>query len=215
MNSQGDQLYNALFTQIANLQTQIEELRVYRHDLKNHLSCVLGYLEYGEKESAVQYLRQLVQSIPMEQNQFHSGRMVLDILLSQKAEIAKQNNIEFEYSSMLEDNPFTQISDFDLCTLVANLLDNGIQHADGNAPYLYLDLFYDEAGNIVLRMENSCHTSPVLQHGIFVSCKADKALHGKGMEQIRRVTEAYHGVFSWQYDAQGERFVTQCVFESV
>ena len=215
MYSQSNMLYNALFAQIANLETQIEHMRVYRHDLKNHLGCVLGYLEFGENKAAELYLRQLLQCAPQEHNHFHSGRMVLDILLGQKAEMAKQHNIEFEYSCTLENTPFAQISDFDLCTLIANLLDNGIQHAKGNSPYLYLDLFYDEAGNTVLRMENNCNTSPVLQHGIFVSCKADKASHGKGMEQIRYITESYGGIFSWHYDDAAERFITQCVFESV
>ena len=215
MQNQGNMLYNTLFAQIASLEAQIEHMRIYRHDLKNHLGCVLGYLEYGEKDAAELYLRQLLQSVPLESNPFHSGRMVLDILLNQKAEIAKQRNIEFEYCCTLDCIPLAQISDFDLCTLVANLLDNGLQHADGNTPYLYLDLFYNEAGNTVLRMENSCITSPVLQHGVFVSCKADKASHGKGMEQIRRIAENYDGVFSWQYDLQAERFVTQCVFDSM
>ena len=214
MHNQSDTLYEVLFAQIASLESQIEEMRIYRHDLKNHLSCVLGYLEWGDKDAAEQYLRQLLQCAPGKGYEFHSGRMVLDILIGQKAEVARQRNIEFEYSCSVTELPFMQISDFDLCTLIANLLDNGIQHADENAPYLYLDLFCDKAGNTVLRMENSCHTAPVLQHGVFVSCKADKASHGKGMEQIRRITESYNGIFSWKFDNIAERFITQCVFAS-
>ena len=212
MHSQNDALYEVLFSRIASLEAQIDDMRIYRHDLKNHLGCVLGYLEWGNKEAAELYLRQLLQCTSLENNSFHSGRMVLDILLSQKAELAKQKDIEFECSCTVDDIPLAPISDFDLCTLIANLLDNGIQHIDANSPYLYLDLFYDEAGNTVLRIENSCHVPPVLQHGVFVSCKADKASHGKGMEQIRRITEAYNGIFSWQFDAQEERFITQSVF---
>jgi sensor histidine kinase regulating citrate/malate metabolism len=215
MQSQNTALYDAMFAQIACLEAQIEHMRVYRHDLKNHLGCVLGYLEYGEPTAAEDYLRQLLHAVPHDIHQFHTGRKVVDILLSQKAELARQQNIEFECSFALEANPFVHISDYDLATLLANLLDNGIQHAGGVNRYLYLDLFYDEAGNTILRMENSCNTVPVLQQGFFVSCKADKTAHGKGMEQIRCIVEAYSGTFSWQYDAYEERFVTQCVFAAV
>ncbi len=212
MDTQNGALYDALFAQIAHLETEIDNMRVYQHDLKNHLSCVLGYLEWGHKDAAEQYLRQLLDCAPSKSLTIQSGRMVLDLLLNQKRELANACNIEFEYSCSVEEIPLAPISDFDLCTLVANLLDNGIQHADGDSPYLYFDLFCDDAGNTVLYMENSCHVSPVLQGGVFVSCKADQASHGKGMEQIRRITEAYNGIFSWQYDADQERFLTRCVF---
>ena len=148
---------------------------------------------------------------------------MLNILLNQKATLAQEHHIEFQFhcaqntapENVSEAHLLSQISDYDLCALCGNLLDNGIEHNGGTDPYLYLDLFSDYAGNTVLRMENSCQTPPVLQEGIFVSCKADVASHGNGMKQIQHIAEQYGGTVSWQYDAEGERFITQCMFEKL
>lgn len=207
-----DEVTQLLLQQIAELNRQIEAQRVYRHDLKNHLACVSGLLECADYSGARNYIRQLSDALPQQDVRYHD-RTVLNILLNQKAALAKEKNIEFQVHCAQNSELLSRISDFDLCTLLGNLIDNGIEHANGADPYLYLDLFFDDAGNTVLRMENSCITPPVLQHGVFVSCKADKASHGKGMEQIRCTTEAYDGIFSWQYDDAAERFITQCVFE--
>lgn len=209
---ENDDVVQLLLGQITALNQQMEAQKCYRHDLKNHLAYVLGLLESGDIKAAQNYLQQLSGATPQQDVQYH-GRTVLNILLNQKAARAKERNIEFQFECMSGADLPVWISDFDLCTLLGNLLDNGIEHVGGADPYLYLDLFANDAGNTVLRMENSCNTQPQLQDGIFVSCKADSSSHGKGMQQMQSVAEKNKGSFSWCFDAEGERFITQCVFE--
>jgi len=217
-----DEVVQLLMRQITALHGQIEAQRVYRHDLHNHLACVLGLLESSDVQAAHSYLRRMLDKVPKQDVRYHD-RAVLNILLNQKATLAQEQHIEFQFhcaqntapENVSEAHLLSQISDYDLCALCGNLLDNGIEHNGGTDPYLYLDLFSDYAGNTVLRMENSCQTPPVLQEGIFVSCKADVASHGNGMKQIQHIAEQYGGTVSWQYDAEGERFITQCMFEKL
>ena len=115
-----------------------------------------------------------------------------------------------------EDGLLDFVNDYDLCTLLGNLLDNGLEHAGfSQEAYLYLDIFGGQAGEVFLRMENSCEKQPVLLNGCLVTQKADRAQHGKGMVQIQRMTEQYGGQFSWTYDAAQKRFVTQCKFSMI
>ncbi len=208
-----DPVVQLLLNRITELNRQIEAQSVYRHDFKNHLSCVQGLLELGDSEQALQYLYRLLEAAPQSQIKHYHNRAVLNILCNQKALLANARDIEFQFNSVTERDLLSFVSDYDLCTMIGNMLDNGIEHADGEELYLYLDLFLDEAGNTVLRMENSCHTPPTLHHGIFISCKKDASSHGKGMEQIRHIVEKYHGTFSWRFDPVEERFIMQCVFE--
>lgn len=212
-NDTADEVMRLLSSQIAILNKQIEEQNAYRHDWNNHLGCLLGLLECGDSFGAKSYLQNLLQCVPQLTKHYHN-RTVLNVLCNQKAVIAATHGIEFQFSSSSDTDLLANLSDYDLCTLVANLLDNGIEHNGDEDCYLYLDLFSDDAGNTVLRMENSCNKEPVLQHGVLVSCKADVSVHGKGMEQIRCITEKYHGTFSWIYDATEGRFLTQCVFKN-
>lgn len=209
-----NEVVDLLLSQVTQLSRQIEAQTVYRHDLKNHLSCILGFLESGAEQDAEVYLRQLLDAAPKRPFHQYTGRTAMNILCNQKALLAEERAIEFQVNLPIEQDLLAQISDYDLCTLIGNLLDNGMEHAGGAEPYLYLDLFLDNAGNTVLRMENSCITPPVLHDGFFASCKADSSSHGKGMGQIQCITEKYHGIFSWQFDAQEERFITLCVFEA-
>lgn len=212
-NAIEDRVEQVLLSQVTRMHRALEAQAEYRHDLQNHLACVLGLLESGNTKEAYRYLSQLSDAVPKQDVQYHT-RTVLNSLLNQKAAMAKAKQIEYQFHCSRDEDLLSEVSDYDLCTMVGNLLDNGIEHAGGADPYLYVDLYVDDAGNTVLRMENSCDTPPVLQDGIFVSCKAEPASHGKGMKLIQRVLERYHGVFTWQFDADAERFVTQCVFEN-
>ncbi len=214
-NHTADEVAQLLLAQINQLNKQLEQQTIYRHDLKNHLGCILGLLECNDIKGAEAYLRQLLDAAPVSQYQIYHPRTVLNLLCNQKANIAREKRIEFQFHTIDDDAAqelLAQISDYDLCTLMGNLLDNGLEHANGLDPYVYVDLFIDDAGNTVLRMENSCQTPPILRNGILASCKADTASHGKGMGQIRQITEHYHGEFSWYFDQEQERFVTQCIF---
>lgn len=207
----GDDVLQVLFAQLELLERKAEEYAVYRHDLSNHLICLKGLLRCKDYSGAEAYLDQLTDLLPKIQTSQYHTRTSLNVLCAQKAAVAQSKAIEMQVN-LQADCMLEQLSDYALCTLLGNLLDNGIEHADGEEPYIYLDLYEDDAGNTVLRMENSCMEPPVLQHGVFVSCKADKAMHGKGMEQIRQATEQTGGVFSWVYDQEHQRFITQCVF---
>ena len=203
-----------LLAQIARMKEQEEEQAVYRHDWKNHLSCVLGLLESGETALAGTYLRNMLQNVPQQKMKPYHSREILNVLCNQKEQLAKTKGIEFQFHTADPDmDLLARITDYDLCTLVGNLLDNGLEHTENTEdPYLYLDLFQDREGKVMLRMENSCQTPPVLRNGLLKSCKADSMSHGKGMGQIQRITEAYGGIFSWQYDSEQECFTTQCLF---
>lgn len=197
--------------QLTELQFQEEQQRIYRHDLQNHLACLSGLLECGQIEKAQAYLKQMTKILPKCSSQVYSKRAILNILLNQKARQAVEEAIDLQISC--EDGLLDFISDYDLCTLLGNLLDNGLEHSAGGVErYLYLDILRNEGETVIIRMENSCTQPPDIHNGALNSRKANCELHGKGMRQIQTITEHYQGRFSWEYDAKLCRFISQCVF---
>lgn len=197
--------------QLAELKQQEEQQRVYRHDLQNHLACLSGFLDCGQIQKAQEYIKQMTEALPHKNRREYSTRSVLNILLNQKARQAEKENIDFQISC--EDGLLDFMSDYDLCTLLGNLLDNGLEHSIGiTERYLYLDILQNEGDTVIIRMENSCVQPPDAHDGVFSSRKADHESHGKGMKQIQTITECYQGRFSWEYDAKLCRFISQCVF---
>ena len=199
---------------LQDLAEREEQERVYRHDFSNHLVCLAGLLQCGKTEQAKQYLHRMIEAAPRKQEHTYSQRIVLNLLLNQKAKLAEEKGMDVQITC--EDGLLDFVNDYDLCTLLGNLLDNGLEHAGfSQEAYLYLDIFGGQAGEVFLRMENSCEKQPVLLNGCLVTQKADRAQHGKGMVQIQRMTEQYGGQFSWTYDAAQKRFVTQCKFSMI
>lgn len=199
---------------LQDLAEREEQERVYRHDFSNHLACLAGLLQCGKTEQAKQYLHRMIEAAPRKQEHTYSQRIVLNLLLNQKAKLAEEKGMDVQFTC--EDGLLDFVNDYDLCTLLGNLLDNGLEHAGfSQEAYLYLDIFGGQAGEVFLRMENSCEKQPVLLNGCLVTQKADRAQHGKGMVQIQRMTEQYGGQFSWTYDAAQKRFVTQCKFSMI
>lgn len=213
-DSQGQRSYEMLLEeQQARLERQEEAQRVYRHDLQNHFVCLSGLLECGNVEQARSYLRELQSALPVSETKQYSQRIVLNSLLNQKAALAEAKQMDFQFSG--DEHLLDFISDYDLCIMIGNLLDNGIEHsACQEEAYLYLDILQNEAGFVLLRMENSCERVPCVQNGHLCTQKADPELHGKGIEQIKRITQKYGGAFSWIFDSAGRRFFTQCQFST-
>ena len=203
-----------LFRQrLAELELLEEQHRVYRHDWNNHLACLSGLLECGETAAAIDYLQQMIQNVPEAKQKTYSTRPVLNVLFGQKTEQAEARGIEVQITC--EDSLLDFMNDFDIATLLGNMLDNGIEHNGIQADaWLYLDIFQGKNGEIFIRMENSCKNMPEVQHGVLTTQKGNPELHGKGILQMQRITGRYGGTFHWQYDALHKAFVTQCQFPS-
>ncbi len=205
--------------QLTVLAEQEEQHRIYRHDFNNHLACLSGLLQCGETEQALEYLQQMIAAVPQPVQREYSKRTVLNVLLQQKVQQAKQRGMDVQIQC--EDGLLDFMSDYDLCTLLGNLLDNGIEHGTSLENYravddiwLYLDIIRRWDGTVLLRMENSCVQPPTVQNGCLTTQKTEPELHGKGIAQIQRITGRYGGQFCWQYDAAQKKFVTECQFKN-
>ncbi len=197
--------------QLKELAEQEEQHRIYRHDLNNHLACLAGLLQCGETTQAMAYLQQMIAELPKKTQREYSSRTVLNILLQQKAQQAQQYGLDVQFS--VEDGLLDFIGDYDLCTLLGNLLDNGIEHSHGDSDcWLYLDIISGKKNDVLIRMDNSCAQAPKVQNGNLATQKEQPELHGKGITQIQRITARYGGQFSWLYDEPQKKFVTQCRF---
>ena len=96
----------------------------------------------------------------------------------------------------------------DLCSLLANALDNAI-HAcedivDPNTRYIRLKI-YEKNHQLCINMANSYGKEPVFENDIPVSHRAG---HGIGVQSMISVIEKYHGIYGF-FASTGEfRFQT-------
>lgn len=120
------------------VQNIYQQMRTMRHDYKNHLQVMKAYLDLGEYDKLSDYISHLNQEVSDIDTVIKTGNVMLDAILNSKISIARTKNIEVNTKVLLP--PTLSISDYDLCTILGNLLDNAIEacaeQSDGQVRFL-------------------------------------------------------------------------------
>lgn len=123
-----------LSTQIAAQKSYIDEVKQrydatsrFRHDFKNHISILGGLISEKDFDKASDYLSRFNDCYEAMTFQIATGNTTLDILLSEKLHIAKQNGVLLKTDIVIGDK--VRLDNFDLCTIFANAIDNAIKGA--------------------------------------------------------------------------------------
>lgn len=108
-----------------NLENLNLKLRAQRHDYMNHLQVIYGLLELGEYEDAREYMEPVFKDISKVSKAMKTSQPAVNALLQAKMESAEQKGITMlvEVATPLKVIP---VEPWELCKLLANLIDNGI-----------------------------------------------------------------------------------------
>ncbi|MDD4389570.1 MAG: GHKL domain-containing protein [Eubacteriales bacterium] len=113
--------------EIYALQQVQNQTAIYRHDMRHHLSLLLGFLENGEEEAAIDYIRRAQVDIDGIVPVRYCENNMINLILSAFVVKANQRGVSFSIDAVLPDTlPF---SDTELCTLLSNALENAVEAA--------------------------------------------------------------------------------------
>lgn len=167
-----------------------QELRRFRHDIKNHFMCLQALLEKGQINEAMNYFEDLQSGFKMQQNMYFSGNVVIDSILNyQLKKIEIQPVI---YGKLSE---ITAVSPMDLCTVFSNMLSNAVcavTQCKVDVPQLIIRFEHGEhffSITIINSSEQRDINEPHTKQHIL-----DKN-HGHGIHQIESIVEKYNGIF--------------------
>ena len=175
-----------------------EELRRFRHDYKNHMIVVNAFLESGQVNEAREYLESVNDSINGVINKIKTGNFVSDAILNNKAVSAAKNSINIAFTGFV---PSAGIKNEDLCTILANLVDNAVEACE---KLTSVDIKTVEIeANIVNGFFLLSVSNPV-EDGEKISLKTTKKNrknHGIGLKNIERTVKKYEGAVTVSCEA--------------
>lgn len=176
-----------------------ERVRSIYHDMKNHLLVIQAQAENsGEILESVVSLQEQIQEY---ENYYNTGNEFLNIIIRDKARIAREKQIDFTSAIHFEQGSF--MDPLDVSTIFGNALDNAIEASD-KLP-VSMRLITAKANRIrdmlVIVVENNSIEEKVER----VTTKSDAFLHGFGLPNIRRAVDKYGG--ECMIDSQGTTFV--------
>ena len=184
--------------QIVQLQRQLEfyqeklrdeeRVRSIYHDMKNHL---LVLERQNRSPETAEMIEKLQQEVAMYEDYVHTGNAILDIIVKEKAEYAREKHIVFSIAADLNGMDFME--SLDVSTIFGNGLDNAVEASEKLPEEQRVILV--KAGKIhhffSVLIENNC----VEENKEKKNCtaKQDDFLHGFGISNMEKAVKKYGG----------------------
>ncbi len=187
-------LHNIMEMQYKNYQLSKENIDMVNrkyHDLKHQINLLKTQAYVGKSTS---YLEKMEHEIRVYETQNKTGNQILDAVLTNKAMICQNKEIELKF--IVDGEALSFMEDMDVSALFGNMLDNAIESAEKQQEkqkrliWLYVT---KEKQFVRIRTENYCDEKIRFKNGMPVTTKKDRRLHGYGMKSIKSTVEKYHG----------------------
>lgn len=177
--------------QLQQSSDMIDRVRRERHELKNTYFYIDGLVKAKRYDELERYLDTELSARTSGMEEFQTGNTLVDFLLTQKVNEARQKNIRI----MASVAPLSKLSvrEEDLCALLANLLDNAIEASTGR-PDGDVQLFLDWVkGYLRVRVRNRTEEAVPRDNPSLDTTKEDRERHGIGLSVVRSIAAKYQG----------------------
>ncbi len=180
------------------LQNHITEARRARHDLRQHLRAIQGYIESGDIPALSSYIKTYGESLPTDSGHVFSQNTAIDAVLRFYAERADAAGIDIDI--IFPAGNSLPISEPELCVLLGNLLENALENcsSESGKPFIRMRAAQIGSQTLSLTIDNSCVQAPLMENGQL--CSRKHGGPGIGTESVRLTAEKHHGHarFEWK-----------------
>ena len=177
------------------------QIKGFRHDIKNHWVALRGYFQRNDYEGGLQYLDEMSDKL-MDSETIDTGNVALDAIISTKRALAGEKNIEFE--STVQTPEKMPIDATDICIIFGNSLDNAIEACErikDDKKHIKLSVIFEEDA-ILCKVSNTISKGKKLS---MITTKKDKENHGYGLENIKQALSKYNHVL--KIDQTDDEFI--------
>lgn len=187
---------------IENADAFIKQMKAVRHDIKNQLIAIGGYLDKEKFDDAKKYINGLTENyLPNIQEYINTGNDAFDAIVNSKIALCNQKNI-FMLVSVMEKS-LTDMNAVDIGVLFGNLLDNAIEAADKTKSRRITIEVQIEGEYLSIIVKNSIEKSVLENNSNLETSKKNKTSHGIGIRSVKSIVKKYDGMLQF-YEEQNE-----------
>lgn len=203
---------NLILDEYLLLKEKYEKINILHHDFKEHMNALTSLID-NDNNKAKEYIKSIYNEEVNAQLVEYTDNNMLNILLAKKKEECKIKGIQFDIDPIQAHMTF--FNDIDVISLFSNLINNAIEGCAASAEKkIYLNIHTTNENFIVIKLENTADTKPLVIDGKLCTHKDNKSLHGIGMNSIRRSLKKYDGSLKWTYNAIDKIFCTTIIIQN-
>lgn len=191
-----------------------KETRRIQHDMKHHIACLQYLCQQGNVQEVHNYLNDIEDMLQSTSLDVNCGNALTNSICTHKKQLANQKGIRFEVLGRMPEQ--IGLKPIDLCTILANALDNAIEAVENlEEAERWIRFEISSQGNMLLfRFSNPVNEqSEAIEIGR--TTKKDVLYHGFGLQNIKYTVEKYHGQMLTEIDKGDKAIYTLSVVVGV
>lgn len=194
------------------IKDKYDKMHILHHDFKEHINALNSLIE-KDNVKAREYMKSIYDEEKASEFIEYSDNDMLNILLSKKKKECLNKNIEFVIEPIQAHLSF--FNDMDTVTLFSNIINNAIEACEYSInKIINFDIHTINDNFVVIRVENTSDTQPIVIDGKLRTHKDNERLHGIGMTSIRNALKKYDGSLDWSYDINKKIFTTTIIIQN-
>lgn len=194
-------------------ESNLEDLRCIRHDLKNQFAYMRLLLHQKQYSELDDYFAQQAESVSMPVSYIDCGNRIIDNVLNMELAKAKRAGIPVEHQLIVP--PELPFADDDVCAILANLLDNAIEECrrlqEGASVSIRLTM-HPHGSYLYIVCRNTTDRKKLDRiNNALLTTKNDTRMHGYGTRIVAKIAEKYNG--SVDYSLKEGQFVAKVIMD--
>lgn len=176
-----------------------ETVKMFKHDMKNHINMLNKLWDENKEEEFKQYTESILEKMHSK-TVCNSNNFVIDSIVNFKLGPVVDSDIKINVDVTVPQT--IDIMAMDLTIILGNILDNAVRGAR-NSKEKMIDLNINcKLGNLIIELKNSYDGNLIVENGVFKTTKAFEAGHGLGLASVQEALKKYDGEIDIKHDCK-------------
>ena len=185
-----------------------EELREFKHDLKNYLLPMQEMAEKMPQSEMADAWEKIYQKMENVQTLIQTGNSYVDSMINTKISLARSEKTDVKCTIL---SRMDGVDGLEFCSVFGNLMDNAIEAERSIADGKKIEILIDEKmGYLRLLVQNKIDRSVLKENPELRTTKKTEGVHGIGHKSVERTMQKMGGAVKY-YEKDG-MFCAETVF---
>lgn len=183
----------------------LERQRKRTHEFKNQMAVIHALATKGQYGELLAYVEKADTALQSGLDAIDTNHVIVNAVLNAKYREAVGKGIVFVLK--VNDLSALRLCDEDIVLILSNLLNNAMEACERAEEKVIKLKFVLEREQIVISVQNSMASMPVMEDGTFLTTKiSDAQEHGIGIRNVADTVEKYGGKYAVDFGGDGFRF---------